>query len=504
MIQIAIFLSFLPFIIFIFLLLWKKLSLTKTSIITFFVTLFLLIFYWKIYPISILNSLTKGLLVAIDIYLIIFGALFFLEVTKDLKIINNLSHFLKIYFKDLRVQVIFLAWFFSNFIEGTAGFGTPAAIVVPILISLGISPLSAVIISLLGNSTSGIFGAAGTPIRTGFAGLDTTNIAQYGSLLNFVGILVPIFMIFVLSKEQKQIPKNEQKNFFFNMIPFAIWSGIAFVLPVFLIAPFGQEFATIFGSIIGLLIVLITTKFGFLIPKKNYHFTQIENLKERLPTYKIIFPYLTLVFLLIIGKFFLGTININFAWGFKYVFNLFNPGFAFFISGIIISFLWGKNELTKTKILFAIKKAYEPFLVIISMSCIAQLMINSNNNFSQIPSMLNLISKIFETHYLVFFSPFIGAFGAFITGSITVSNIMFGNLLSEASKNLNLNTAIVLSATLVGAAAGNMIALADVLVASTVAGIENKTREVLKGVIYQCLLYIFLVGLLAFILSKLV
>lgn len=491
-INFSVLLSFFPFVLFIYLLLWKKLSLSKVSLITFTIILITLIFYWQMSPLFIGNSILKGILVALDILIIIFGALFFLEVTKDLEIINNLSHFLKTYFKDYRVQVIFLAWFFSNFIEGTAGFGTPAAIVVPVLIGLGLSPLTAVVISLLGNSASGVFGAAGTPIRTGYAGLNVGGVAEYAVILNIIGFFVPIFMIWTLSRLQKN--KNEH---FFEALPFAIWSGLAFVLPSCLIVSMGQEFPTIFGSIIGLIIVLATTRMGWFLPKTPRHLTNIEELKIKLPRHKLILPYFLLISFLIIGKFTLGSVMIDFPWGFKYSLNLFNPGIAFILSGIIISFLWGKNELTKRKITFAFKKAIEPFIIIALMSAVAQLMINSNNNLTHTPSMLDLIAKVFETNYLAFFAPFIGAFGAFITGSITVSNIMFGHLFETASKNLHLNSSLVLASGLVGAAAGNMIALADLLVAETVSGLQNKTKEILKGVIVPCLIYLFLIGIFA-------
>ena len=67
--------------------------------------------------------------------------MFFLEVTKGLKIIESISYHLETFSKDLRVQVIMLAWLFEAFLEGTAGFGVPAAVVAPLLIGLGIKPI---------------------------------------------------------------------------------------------------------------------------------------------------------------------------------------------------------------------------------------------------------------------------------------------------------------------------------------------------------------------------
>jgi len=45
------------------------------------------------------------------------------------------------------VQVILLVFLMGSFIEGAAGFGTPAAIVGPLLVGLGFPPLAAVVVA---------------------------------------------------------------------------------------------------------------------------------------------------------------------------------------------------------------------------------------------------------------------------------------------------------------------------------------------------------------------
>jgi lactate permease len=130
-------------------------------------------------------------------------------------------------------------------------------------------------------------------------------------------------------------------------------------------------------------------------------------------------------------------------------------------------------------------------------------MINSGNNSSGNLSFLQIISYGFKTQLLPFMAPFIGAFGSFLTGSATVSNIMFGSILQSTSVVLGLNTAIILSLQLVGAAAGNMIALADILPALTVVGLKGQEREVIKRVIIPCTIYVFLAGVIGLLICKL-
>lgn len=485
-------LSLTPLVLFLLLLFGKKTSLLTAAGAALIATAVLTIGFWQILPVYFFNSLIKGFLVAFDIFLIIFGAIFFLEILKEIKVIESLGYYLESFSKDYRVQVILLAWFLESFLEGTAGFGTPAVIVAPLLISLGLSPLTAVVIALLGNSTAGVFGAAGTPIRVGLAGLETGSLPLLAAKINLIGFLVPVFMLWTLSREQ-----TERAKHFWEALPFALWSGIVFVVPSLLIVSLGQEFPSIIGSVIGMLLILLTTRLGLFLPKNLRTLRPAEKPSRLLSLAKVFLPYGLLVTLLILGKFFLGSFFILLPSGIQHSFNLFNPGFAFFIAAVPVILSFKKPQgLPLEKIKKAFKGAFAPFLVIVCMSVMVQLMINSGYNSSGLPSTLALIAKNLETPLLPFLAPVVGAFGAFITGSVTISNLMFGNFLAFASQALGLPTSPILALSLVGAAAGNMIALADILAAEAVVGLRHQERQVLKGVILPCVIYVFLTGLI--------
>ena len=487
-------LAIFPFILFLLLLLGKKMDLLTVSLITLGAVLVTQIFYWQILPVYLLNSVVKGFLVAFDIFIIIIGAIFFLEILTSIRIIENLGVYLESILGDYRVQMILLAWFLENFIEGTAGFGTPSTIVAPLLVSLGLSPLSAVIVSLLGNSTSVAFGAAGTPIRVGFAGLAVSGVSVYTALFNCVGLLVPVFMLWFVAKEQK-----ERGAHFWEALPFALWSGVAFVIPSLIFSFFGQEFPSILGALVGLILVLITIKLKLFLPKTKRHLREIGGKRVDLPKIMLVLPYLGLIGLLMVGKFLLGSVTLNFPWGFKYGFNLFNPGFAFLIAGLPVALFWGEKGLIGRSLKISWERTINPFLVIVSMSTLVQLMINSGNNYSGLISSLGVIARSFESNALPLLAPFVGAFGSFITGSATVSNVMFGSFLNSASITMGYNSAKILALELTGAATGNMIALADMMAAEAVVGLKNQTRFVLRGVIGPCIIILVIVGILGLI-----
>ena len=483
-------LASVPFVLFFILLLWKKTPLIWVSLITLVLVIILAAFFWQVYPAYIFGSVTKGFFVALDIFFIIFGAIFFLEIMRETKIIENIGYYLESISKDLRVQVIFLAWFFENFLEGTAGFGTPSTVVAPLLVGLGIAPVNAVIIALLGNSASVVFGAAGTPIKVGFGALAGASVPITAALVNLIGILVPVFMLWFLTKG-----KENGKKEFFEALPFAIWAGIAFAIPSILTVFIGQEFPSILGALIGLIVVLFTTKLGLFVPKRESNLSDNPS-TPTLPLGKVLFPYALLILLLVAGKFLIGSAGLPVPLIIKHTFVFFNPGFAFIIAGIlaILAFKNGFIFFTSSAKM-AFKRSLEPFLVIVFMSAIAQIMVNSANNPTALPSMINFLAIHVKNTLLPLWAPIIGAFGSFLTGSATVSNLMFGNFLASVAASLGFGIDKILALVLVGAAAGNMIALADIIAAEAVVGLKNEERKILKGVIIPCSIYVGLVGL---------
>lgn len=486
-----------PFIVFTFLLVFKKMPLTTVSIITLVISVTFTLLIWKILPIYLLNSFVKGFLTAFDIFVTIFGAIFFFKVLQQKGIIEDVSYYLESFCKDYRVQVIILAWLLESFIEGTAGFGTPCAVVAPLLVGIGFSPLDAVILSLMGNSVAGVFGAAGTPIRVGFWGLSIEGVPEYAGIFNLAGILIPVFMLWHISSLQKNWSEH-----FKEVLPFAIWSGVAFSIPSLLFVKSGQEFSSILGSLVGLVLVFVTTKLGIFAPKN------IRTLREKdLPIpkagiFRSFAPYLLLIVLLIVGKYTLGSFQLEFPWGLVYSWNLFNPGWLFLLAGMPFLLFEEKGEKFKLNALLksCVSSSFSPFVVVFAMSTLVQLMLNSAFNSTGLISSLQALAKLVETPLLPLLAPFVGAFGSFVTGSVTVSNVLFGSLLNSTALALKMNTSKILALSLVGGAAGNMISLADMLSAEAVVGLKNQSQAVLKGVILPCFIYIAIAGVLGLLL----
>src|SRR3954454_11354218 len=68
--------------------------------------------------------------------------------------------------RDHRVQAIIIAFCFGALLEALAGFGTPVAITVVMLMALGFQPIKAAAVALIANTAPVAFGALATPIVT--------------------------------------------------------------------------------------------------------------------------------------------------------------------------------------------------------------------------------------------------------------------------------------------------------------------------------------------------
>jgi lactate permease len=103
-----------------------------------------------------------------------------------------------------------------------------------------------------------------------------------------------------------------------------------------------------------------------------------------------------------------------------------------------------------------------------------------------------------------FFSGFIGAFGAFIAGSNTVSDILFGLFQFEAAQQIGAPTQIVVAAQAVGGAIGNLVAIHNVVAALAVVGLVGEEGRVIRLELIPLVYYGVATGILTLILAYVV
>ena len=130
-----------------------RLPASKAMPISMVATGLVAMFIWQMDTQLLAASVVEGLLAALTPLTIIFGAVFLLNTLKYSGAMDTIRSGFTNISADARVQVIIICWLFGSFIEGSAGFGTPAAIGAPLLVLLGIPPIAAAVVALIADST---------------------------------------------------------------------------------------------------------------------------------------------------------------------------------------------------------------------------------------------------------------------------------------------------------------------------------------------------------------
>ncbi|PHR28730.1 MAG: lactate permease [Desulfotalea sp.] len=505
--------------------------------------------FWDMSVTRVLASSIQGLIVTVAVLWIIFGAIMLLNTLQNSGAISTIRAGFTNISPDRRVQVLIIAWLFGCFIEGASGFGTPAAIAAPLLVAIGFPALGAVMIGMMIQSTPVSFGAVGTPILIGVTnGLDhaalSTQLLASGSSWDafirlitsevaighaIVGTFMPFFMVIMLTRF---FGKNKSWREGFSMLPFALFTGISFTIPYALTGVFlGPEFPSIVGALVGLAIVVPAAKAGFLVPKDTWDFQpreewpkgwlgsiepkQPQENEKKISMLMAWAPYLLVAGILVATrvspelkgfvksisfgvKNILGETGINAA-----VQPLYLPGGILLFVCFLTLFL---HRMKPSQLISAATDAGKTLVgagfVLVFTIPMVRILINSGVNGAELASMpVAMASYVAETFGSVypFFAPTIGALGAFIAGSNTVSNMMLSQFQFEVAGALSVSGTILVSLQAIGAAAGNMIAIHNVVAASATVGLLGQEGKTLRMTMIPTFYYVVFTGILGMI-----
>lgn len=507
------------------------------------------LFAWDMTLNRVLASTLQGLLITLGLLWIIFGAILLLNTLKHSGGITAIRAGFTTISPDRRIQAIIIAWLFGCFIEGASGFGTPAAIAAPLLVAIGFPAMAAVLMGMLVQSTPVSFGAVGTPIIVGLnTGLDTATIgaqlveqgsswAQFLQLITSevaiihatVGVVMPTIMAMMLTRFFGQ-EKSWKAGL--EVMPFAIFAGLAFVVPYVFTGVFlGPEFPSLLGGLIGLAIVTSAARFGFLVPKKTWDFApadkwpsewlgsvemKLDELTAKpMSALRAWLPYVLVGALLVISRVFpevgnaLKEVVVNFPdlLGEAGVSANFQP--LYLPGGILVAvvlatfFLHGMKARDLGK---AVKESSSVLLsagfVLLFTVPMVRILINSGVNGAELASMPILMARwVADSVGGIYplLAPSIGALGAFIAGSNTVSNMMFSQFQFGVASSLGISSALIVAVQAVGAAAGNMVAIHNVVAASATVGLLGREGSTLRKTIWPTLYYLLFTGIIAMI-----
>jgi lactate permease len=478
-------------------------------------------FVWDMEWMVLLASVLQGLHKAFAILIILFGAIFMMNVLQRTGAVNRINLGFNSLTKDMRLQAVIIAFLFGAIIEGVAGFGTPAVVVAPLLVALGFRPLAAATLALVANSVPVPFAAVGTPIEIGLGNLssDTVFFNEVGRYITsvdlFAGLFLPTILVLLLIRF---FGTNNTKRDYLEILPWtlfvgATYTGIAFVI----VRTLGFEFVTIVSSITTLLVATLSIRFGVLIPKQEWNKAKVPTPDidhSDMPLWQAWLPYgLVILFLVLtrtveplkqfVNRF--VDLSYNDILGFDSIDSalqlLYSPGFILVLSAVLGLLLQrSSTRHLKTASLASLRTVQKAAFALIPTLALVQIFSNSGINLSNLDSMpVHLATVLGERLHGVWYllAPFVGELGSFVTGSATVSTLTFSPVQYQIANQYGLNSELVLGLQIIGGAAGNMICVHNVVSVSTVVDTEGQEGRIIQKTVLPALLYGLLAGLAA-------
>ncbi len=610
-------LAFIPIILVIVLMVACNVQAKKAIPAAWLLSCLMAFFFWKMTFGSLMRYTLAGFLESLTVLLVIFGAVLIMNTLTESGAMDSIKGMFCGISGDARVQAIIIGFLFGAFIEGAAGFGTPATLAGPLMVSVGFNPIAAASMALILDSVPVPYGAVGTPTNTAIAvvsdavvqsGMDreafAADVSFYTALLMSLGTLMVMVIavgiqVFVFADH----PEKKKLKYVIEMLPFLVYVTVLFNGIFLLFARFlGPELVSLGTAAISLVIVTATTRRGFLIPKEPWEFKpktdgdlrdrssaftpriivklrealekrfeqeyaqldmeigalerkkqdeiekilkeeniQLKYLNEEVndywkrqrlikrlkrkdfllgvPILRAWVPYIMIGVVLAVTRV-LSTLrpdswagamkNIKLTlpdgnggvfWSFAF---LWNPGVVFILVAVIAIFILRMRgayvKRTWVKSIDQVRGAAVPLLFGVAMVFVFRNSANASMDVSYLMSgktgglgsMLTMMADglgyIFQGFYL-WISPIVGVVGAFISGSNTVSNTLFGGLQFETATLVGLPQVIVLALQNTGGAIGNMICINNVVSASATTGVTGKEGRIIRMNFIPCLLF---------------
>jgi lactate permease len=509
---------------------------------------------WDLDAAYIVAISIHGVITGVGVLIIIFGALVILATLQHSGGMETIQYGMQKISPDARVQAIIIGCMFAAFIEGAAGFGTPAALAAPLLLSLGFPPLAAAIFCLVLNSFPVSFGAVGTPIIMGFeyvkplvqqaidsnaAGVNFDSIQSFQIIIGQWTVILHAAMVFILPLFMlgfitRFFGEDRSWRDGLRAWKFSLFASTSYFIPSFLFAWFvGPEFPSLIGGLVGLGVVVIGAKKGLFLPHDVWTFGDSVNwepewtgtitggsteFRPHMSQFRAWLPYVLIGVILVatripqLGlKSMLAGVVIRFPdiLGYANVDNglqpLYLPGtIPFMLVALLTIFLHG---MSGQQAVIAWKQAAgnlkNPAIALLSATALVSIFRLSEQNPADLPSMpmalADFVSGVAGGAWPMF-AGFVGGLGSFITGSNTISDLLFGEFQWGVAASSGLSRQIMVATQAVGGAFGNMVCINNVVAVCAVVGLVGEEGLILKKTVIPFVLYGVVVGSMVFLL----
>ena len=427
---------------------------------------------------------------------------------------------------DIRVQALIIAFSFCGLLEGLAGFGAPVAIVAAMLVSLGLRPVKAAVVTIVGNAINVGFGAMAIPVTTAgrLGGQNPLLVAaDMGHLSWIIACFVPLILLWIL----------DGLRGITQLWPLALISGIATAAGHFVTTGFSYELTAVLASLIGL-----AASYVFLLvwtPKTPDEYRSDDAQEDRPDGSRItlaLLPYVLVVVVIAVTK--LWKIGVDIDSAFKatdikipvpglhgvlvdakgqavsstiYSFQfLSNPGTWIFVTAIAVAFIYGRTSsggrfpMTFGKGIATLLKTISNLKISILTICLVMglaYVMNMSGQTSAIGAALATTGIFFA-----FLSPILGWLGTAVAGSATSAGALFANLQSTAAQIAGLDPATLLAGNTIGGGIGKIVSPQSLTIAATAINEPGSEAEILKKAAPYSIAFLLVLCVLVFLASQ--
>ncbi len=496
-------LALIPILLILVLMLGLRWGAVKASVVGYLAAIIIGAFYFGGGLQLLAYAHVKALLSTLDVLLIIWAAFLFYRVTDEAGAIAQIGEALPHLTADRGMQALVIGWGFASFLQGVGGFGVPVAVVAPILVGLGFTPMSAILIPSIASGWAVTFGSLGSSFQALLAttGLSSTQLAfPAAAFLGIAGLVTGLLVMHVL---------EGWRGLLRLAIP-ALVLGAVMGYVQLLVATHGPwNTAAFVGSMAGLVV-----SFGL---ARIYHGLQSNGVALNWRTlgiavsgYILLIAVTLCIQLIPSFKHLLAgvVIKVNIpelATRLGYVtpagstkpISLLNHAGAVLFYAAILAYLtyWIAGKYQKgslRKILKStVKRVVNPSISITLMVAMAVVM--------ELTGMTEALAKGLAQLTGLFFplvAGWIGAIGAFMTGSNTNSNVVFSLLQVATANLLGLSVPVILAGQTAGAALASVAAPAKLVVGTSTVDLAGKEGEVMQKMMPYIIILVLLISIL--------
>jgi lactate permease len=496
-------LALIPILIILVLMLGLRWSAVRASVAGYLAALGLAVFYFGSGLQVLAYAHLKALLSSLDVLLIIWAAFLFYRVTDEAKAVAQIGEALPHLTADRRMQSLLIGWGFASFLQSIGGFGVPVAVVAPILVGLGFPPIPAIIIPSIGSGWAVTFGSLGSAFQ---ALLSTTGYSSDQLALPtaiFLGVAALITGLLVL-----HVTSGWRGMYRLALV--AMCLGVAMGGVQLVVAVNGLwNTAAFMGSSAGLLISFILAR---LLRGKQSQDGSLNGkvLVVALSGYGILVAITLVIQMIPEVKRLLGGLviqvqipELNTSLGHvtpaaaSKPISLHNHAGAVLFYASLLAYLvyWLAGRYHKGSIgniiVGTVKRVQAPSISIVFMVCMAVVMETAGMTEALARGLAKFAGMLYPL-----IAPWIGALGAFMTGSNTNSNVVFAMLQSHTAQLLGISIPVILAAQTAGAGLASVIAPAKIVVGTSTADLAGREGEVMSKMLPYIIILVLLISLL--------